>query len=107
MTLKGAKMSFDVDMTEGDHVPPAYEAAYVRILRLLRDYDSHVKAFLVSTPEAIAGNWKLKALKATNRELKALTGMYNNEPEFRKYLRDRLEFHYPGKTEKLFSIFLI
>ena len=97
-------MTIYFDMTQPD---PVHEAAYIRILKVLRGNVAFVDAILAATPAMVQGNWKLSLVKAS-RDVTALRGLWARSAEFRDYLRGRLAYHYGAeKTEKLVTVFLL
>lgn len=94
---------YHVDMTGPD---PTHEAAYTRVLKVIRQHKVFIDALVRARPADLAGNWKL-ALVRKNADIATLRGLWKADGDFRSYLREKLVFHY-GKdyTENLVRIFL-
>ena len=99
---------YNVDMTAptGQGPDPTHEAAYTRVLRVIRGNKVFIDALIKARPTDLAGNWKLKLVRK-NREITTLRILWTHDGEFQAYLREKLAFHY-GKeyTEKLVKLFL-
>lgn len=94
---------YHVDMTGPD---PTHEAAYTRILKVIRGNRDFIDALVKATPSALAGNWKL-ALVRRNADIVTLKGLWQADEEFRGYLREKLAFHFGDDyTKSLIRIFL-
>lgn len=94
---------YNVDMADPD---PTHEAAYTRILRVVRGNKTFIDAMIKARPADLAGNWKM-ALVKKNQEIITLRGLWRGSEEFRRYLRGKLEFHFGAEyTENLVRIFL-
>lgn len=96
---------YNVDMTVQDP-DPTHEAAYTRILRVIRGNKAFIDAMVKARPADLAENWKL-ALIRENREIVTLRGLWKRSGVFRAYLRGKLTFHFGAEyTESLVRIFL-
>ncbi len=94
---------YHVDMTGPD---PTHEAAYTRVLKVIRAHKAFIDALVNAPPEKLATNWKL-ALVRKNGDIATLKTLWGADLEFRTYLRDKLQPHFgTSYTASLIRIFL-
>ena len=95
--------AYHVDMAGPD---PTHEAAYSRIRRVVQGNRAFIDALVAAPASKLAGNWKVELVKK-NRDIVALRGLWARDPEFRTYLREKMEFHFGAPyTSALIRIFL-
>jgi hypothetical protein len=95
--------AYHVDMAGPD---PTHEAAYSRIRRVVQENRAFIDALVAAPPSKMVGNWKVELVKK-NRDIVALRGLWARDREFRKYLVEKMEFHFGAPyTAALVRIFL-
>lgn len=94
---------YEVDMTGPD---PTYEAAYSRVRRVVQGNKAFIDALVSATEANLRGNWKV-ALVKKSRDIATLRTLWGQDPAFRDYLREKMEYHYGANyTAALVRIFL-
>jgi hypothetical protein len=93
-----------VDMNPGPS--DAHEAAYSRLLRLIRGHKVLLDGILNAPEAARARNWKLKAIKA-HPDIKTLRTTLAYDPAFADYLAGKLAVHFGADyVKKLLTVFM-
>ncbi len=94
---------YEVDMTAPE---PSHEAAYSRILRVIRSNQAFIYELIKTPAYRLKGNWKL-ILVRKHRDIVALKGLWDVDEDFRQYLGKKLSLQFGAEyTENLIRIFL-
>jgi hypothetical protein len=92
-----------VNMTDGP--PPEYEAAYSRLLRLIRGSKPLLDSLLALTDAQRADNWKVRGIRL-HRDIQSLQAALKRDKAFRGYLVEKVGFHFGTPyAEKLLRVF--
>lgn len=96
-------MEYTVNMDAPD---PVYEAAYSRLVKLIRSNKAFLDGVLAAPPGRLGANFKVAAVRA-HKDIVQLRAATRRDAMFREYLGEKLAVHFGAEyTKRLFAVFL-